>query len=123
MNKNMVLELFDEWNTALMSGDPEQVTDLYAAEAILLPTMSNLVRRNHDEIKDYFVHFCENSPKGTILVSNVRIYGQIAINSGIYEFTFQDGSAVKARFTYVYKKFDRRWLIIEHHSSQLPEIE
>ena len=121
MNKNEVLVIFEEWNNALKSGDPENVANLYAPGAILLPTMSNLVRHDHNEIKDYFVHFIANKPVGAILESNLRDLGEIIINSGIYEFTFQDGSAVKARFTFVYTKVNTRWMIIEHHSSQMPE--
>jgi uncharacterized protein (TIGR02246 family) len=121
MKKNEVLVIFEEWNNALKSGDPENVANLYAPGAILLPTMSNLVRHDHNEIKDYFVHFIANKPVGAILESNLRDLGEIIINSGIYEFTFQDGSAVKARFTFVYTKVNTRWMIIEHHSSQMPE--
>jgi uncharacterized protein (TIGR02246 family) len=87
----------------------------------LLPTVSNKVRHNHEEIEDYFVHFLAKIPSGKIDESNVRIFNDIAINSGVYTFTFADGSAVQARYTYVYKKDDGRWLIKEHHSSQMPE--
>ena len=121
MNKNEVLGLFEEWNNALKTGDPENVANLYAPGAILLPTMSNKVRHNHDEIKDYFVHFVANKPVGEILESNIRDYGQLVINSGIYKFTFQDGLLVRARFTYAYTQVNDRWMIIEHHSSQMPE--
>jgi uncharacterized protein (TIGR02246 family) len=121
MNKNEAFAIFEEWNIALKTGNPENVAKLYAPGAILLPTMSNLVRHDHDEIKDYFVHFIANKPRGAILESNIRDLGEIVINSGIYEFTFQDGSKVKARFTYVYTKVNNRWMIIEHHSSQMPE--
>ena len=121
MNKNEVMALFDEWNDALKTGDPETVANLYAEGAILLPTMSNEVRHDHEEIKDYFVHFMAKNPVGKILEGNVRDFGELVINSGIYEFTFQDGSAVKARFTFAYKLVNDCWMIIEHHSSQMPE--
>ena len=53
--------------------------------------------------------------------SNVRRFGDIAINSGVYTFTFKDGVSVQARFTYVYQWDGERWMIIEHHSSAMPE--
>lgn len=31
------------WNAALQTGDPEKVADMYAEDAILLPTVSNKV--------------------------------------------------------------------------------
>ena len=73
------------------------------------------------EIKDYFTHFLDKDPVGNIDESNIRSYGQLAINSGIYTFTFKDGTSVRARFTFVYYKQVDRWRIIEHHSSQMPE--
>jgi len=121
MKKFDITALFDEWNNALQTGDPEQVAALYATNAILLPTMSNLVRHNHEEIKDYFVHFLQKGPVGVIDESNVRTFGQIAINSGIYTFSFKDKTSVQARFTFVYRRDGERWLIVEHHSSRMPE--
>ena len=113
--------LFEQWNNALQTGDPKNVVSLYASDAILLPTVSNKVRHNHAEIEDYFVHFLAKGPQGKIDESNVRISGDIAINSGIYTFTFKDGTSIQARFTYVYLRNDQGWTIIEHHSSAMPE--
>ena len=121
-----ILGLFDKWNKTLQTGDSAQVAARYAKEGgILVPTASPLVRHNHAEIEDYFVHFLAKHPFGTITESNVRVYGDIAINSGLYTFEL-DGEEedsrveVKARFTYVYKKEGDDWLILEHHSSVLP---
>ncbi|MAH39782.1 MAG: DUF4440 domain-containing protein [Puniceicoccaceae bacterium] len=121
MNNHDIISLFDTWNKALKTGNPKQVTALYAKDAILLPTVSNQVRHNHEEIEDYFVHFLAKMPKGILNESNVRIAGDIAINSGIYTFTFTDGSSVQARFTFVYAQNGTHWEIIEHHSSRMPE--
>ena len=121
MNKSEITALFDQWNSALQTGDPKQVAALYAADAILLPTVSNQVRHNHAEIEDYFAHFLAKGPQGVINESNVRIFGDIAINSGVYTFTFKDGVSVQARFTYVYRWDGQGWLITEHHSSAMPE--
>jgi len=121
MSDSHIAALFEEWNTALQTGEPKNVTALYESNAILLPTISNQVRHNHEEIEDYFIHFLAKGPKGVINESNIRTFGNIAINSGIYTFTFNDGNSVQARFTYVYRWNGQRWLIVEHHSSALPE--
>ncbi|HIC79026.1 MAG TPA: SgcJ/EcaC family oxidoreductase [Sulfurovum sp.] len=120
-----ILGLFDKWNATLQTGDPKQVAAMYAkdGEGVLLPTVSPLVRHNHAEIEDYFVHFLAKNPVGTITESNVRVYGDIAINSGLYTFALDGDESrveVDARFTYVYKKEGDDWLILEHHSSLLP---
>ncbi len=121
MNIHAVAALFDEWNSALQAGDPQKLATLYEDDAILLPTMSKQVRHNTIEIRDYFYHFCAGGPVGKIDESNVRTFGQLAINSGVYTFTYADGSALQARFTFVYRWNGRRWMIVEHHSSQMPE--
>lgn len=116
-----ITSLFDEWNRALQTKDPKKVTGLYEDNSILLPTLSNKVRHNHDEIEHYFVQFLAKGPKGKIDQANIRIFDKIAINSGIYSFSFKDGSTVQARFTFVYRWNGTRWMIQEHHSSQMPE--
>ena len=121
MIKNEITALFNVWNNALQTGDPKKVAALYETNGILLPTVSNKVRHNHEEIEDYFVHFLAKGPVGKIDEANVRTFGQIAINSGVYTFTFKDGAVVQARFTFVYRWNGERWMIVEHHSSQMPE--
>lgn len=117
--------LFDLWNEALRSGNAANVAILYAPDAILLPTVSNQVRHNTSEIADYFAHFLLDKPSGKILESNVRIFGDHAINSGIYEFILspvnKPVSVIQARFTFVYQKTGEEWRIVEHHSSKMPE--
>ena len=121
MSGNNVPSLFEVWNNALQTGDPKKVAELYEPNAILLPTVSNKVRHNHEEIADYFVHFLAKGQEGKVDESNVRTFGDIAINSGVYTFTFKDGSSVQARFSYVYRWNGQDWRIIEHHSSAMPE--
>lgn len=122
MVNNDIISLFEQWNNALKSGDPKQVVSLYETNAVLLPTVSNQVRHNHAEIEDYFVHFLAKQPSGVINESNVRTFGDVAINSGVYTFTLGvDGSEVQARFTYVYRWNGQEWKIVEHHSSAMPE--
>ncbi|MFT4767901.1 MAG: hypothetical protein ACI8RN_001031 [Glaciecola sp.] len=122
MTEANVMKFFQRWNDALATGNPDAVTALYADDAILLPTVSNQVRHNHEEIRDYFVNFLARKPEGTIEEANIRFLADgLAINSGVYTFTFGDESQVTARFTYLYRKIDGEWKIVEHHSSAMPE--
>lgn len=114
--------LFSEWNKALLSGDPDQVVRLYATNAILLPTLSNKPRTNHAEIRDYFAKtFMPRGPSGTIVKAYARVFADIATCSGIFAFTFSDESAAQARKSFVYRWNGEEWLILEHHSSLMPE--
>lgn len=122
LTESEVLGLFDQWNAALATLDPDAVTALYTENGILLPTVSNQVRHNPEEIRDYFVAFLKKSPQGKIDEANVRILSDtLATNSGVYTFTFGDGSTVTARFSYLYVQTDGGWKIMQHHSSAMPE--
>jgi len=121
MTQEQIHSLFDAWNSALQTREPSNMVALYAEDTILLPTISNQVRHNHAEIEDYFVRFLATGPQVSIVESNVRIWGDIAINSGVFTFSFDDGAKVQARYTFVYRKTGDSWKIVEHHSSQMPE--
>ncbi len=118
-----IAHLFELWNDAIRTGDPDRVVELYADDAILLPTVSDRVRHNPGEIRDYFEHFLPKKPAGKIDEANIRVLGDTAINSGLYTFTLASGpvKALRGRFTFVYKRAGDRWLIVEHHSSVMPE--
>jgi uncharacterized protein (TIGR02246 family) len=123
ITKQEVQKLFRKWNDALKTLNTGEVLKLYSPDAILLPTLSGRVRHNHEEIGDYFDLFLKMSPTSRIFEENIRIFDEVAINSGIYVFTvIQMGKSVEmpVRFTFVYKKFGEGWLIVEHHSSAMP---
>ena len=58
-----IAALFDRWNASLATLDPDKMAALYTPEAVLLPTLSNKPRTNHEEIREYFVHFLEKKPQ------------------------------------------------------------
>ena len=94
---------------------------------MLLPTVSNKVCASRLEIKDYFDHFLAAKPQGVINYRQVRLLDDdSAVDAGVYTFTLTnpDGSTrnVQARYTFIYEKRDGRWLIINHHSSAMPEV-
>lgn len=120
--------LFDRWNAALATGNAERVADLYARDGVLLPTVSNQVRASRAEIEDYFSHFLAAKPRGVINYRQVRLLDDdSAVDAGVYTFTLTnpDGGTrkVQARYTFVYEKRDGQWLIINHHSSAMPEAD
>jgi uncharacterized protein (TIGR02246 family) len=117
--------LFTTWNNALATGSAEQVADLYAPDAVLLPTLSNEVRSDRAGIVNYFEHFLLNKPSGTIEREIINVLDEnTAVNAGVYVFTLhKDGqeSKARARFTFLYERIDGKWLIEDHHSSLMPE--
>ncbi|MFF8191802.1 SgcJ/EcaC family oxidoreductase [Streptomyces bobili] len=125
--KKQIASLFDTWNVALRTGDPDKVADLYAKNAVLLPTVSNEVRTDRAGIVDYFEHFLAKKPVGKKVRTIVTVLDDnSAIDTGVYEFTLTDHdtgekSVVEARYTYEYEKRDGTWKIVNHHSSAMPE--
>jgi len=120
MSRKDIAALFNEWNSALASRDADRVIELYEEQGLLLPTLSDKVRSNRMEMKDYFVDFLTGAPQAKINESNIKMSGDLAVNSGVYTFTFSNRPSVKARFTFVYQWNGRRWMIAQHHSSQMP---
>ncbi|AAO28726.1 SgcJ/EcaC family oxidoreductase [Xylella fastidiosa subsp. fastidiosa] len=121
-----VAQLFDRWNAALTTGNPNNVAELYTPDAVLLPTMSNQVRSTPAEILDYFKYFLEFKPHGYINYRKVNLLDKNnALDAGVYTFvlTNKDGSKrnVQARYSFAYTKSDGKWLIVNHHSSAMPE--
>lgn len=119
-----VASLFDRWNDSLKTLDPAKVTANYSGDAVLLPTVSNKPRTNHAEIQDYFVHFLEKKPQGTINSRTIKLGCNTATDMGVYTFKLKDGNATKevqARYTYQYSFENGKWVIEHHHSSAMPE--
>ena len=117
-----IAALFDRWNQALQTGDPAKVVALYAEKSILLPTLSNKPRLSASEKEDYFHHFLENRPSARIDMREIEIGPDMAVDSGIYTFTFaKTGEVVTGRYSFTYKWNGSKWLIVSHHSSLMPE--
>src|SRR2546425_5294271 len=90
------------WADAVNSKDVERILALYDAEAVLWGTVSPTLRDSPAAIREYFKPGA-NRPhlKVALGEQRVRVYGDIAINTGYYTFSdMQDGQPVTipARF-------------------------
>ena len=113
------------WVDGMNSHNAERVVALYDAEAVLWGTRSSALRDTPATVRDYFkiLQTVPSSYKVVLGEQRIRIYGDIAINTGTY--TFSEDRADKpivrpARFSFVYRNRDGRWLIVDHHSSAVP---
>jgi len=122
INEAEVRNLFQLWNSALATLDPDAVAKRYAKDATLLPTVSDIPRTDYDLIKDYFVGFLKKEPQGQIKESYVTIGDNWCQDTGIYEFTMgATGDKVSGRYSFIYVYEDNQWKIAHHHSSVMPE--
>lgn len=117
-----IAALFDRWNQALQTGDARKVVMLYAEKSILLPTLSNKPRLTFAEKEEYFRHFLEKGPSARIDLREIEIGCDMAVDSGLYTFTFaKTGETVGGRYSFTYRWDGLRWSIVSHHSSLMPE--
>ena len=105
--------------------DAAAVLALYDPQAVLWGTRSPTLRDNPTAVRDYFKILDTVPPSYKVVVDQqrIRVYGDVAINTGAYTFSEMrdDKPLVRpARFSFVFRKRDGRWLIVDHHSSAVP---
>jgi uncharacterized protein (TIGR02246 family) len=110
------------WIDAMNSHDPTRVVALYDPEAVLWGTQTPTLRDSPAAIRDYYLVLKTVPPEFKVALGEqrIRIYGDVALNSGTYTFSsVRDSKPITttARFSFVYRNRDGRWLIIVHHSS------
>jgi uncharacterized protein (TIGR02246 family) len=114
-----------KWTELFVDDNPDVILSLYAPDAVLWGTLSPTIRQGPGPLREYFVAAFKALPghKVTFGEQLIRVYGTTAINSGYYTFSFvKDGEtkSIPARYTFVYVKGDKGWLIADHHSSAVP---
>jgi len=112
-----------EWISTFNTRDPARISALYAPDAILWGTVSRTIRTKPEEILEYFIESATRRPDLRMSLGeyHVRVYGDIAINSGYYTSRNPvDGQEVVTpmRFTFTFRRQGGRWMIINHHSSR-----
>jgi uncharacterized protein (TIGR02246 family) len=117
------------WGNTVADGctsDPNKIARLYAKDGVLWGTLSQSIRADAAGIQDYFSGACAKLPKLTVAFRDhhIRVYGDTAIDSGTYVFSFEkDGARAElpARYTFVLVKSGGLWQIVDHHSSAMPQ--
>jgi uncharacterized protein (TIGR02246 family) len=116
-----------KWARTLGQNDPDKVVLLYAPDAVLWGTLSPTVRANRAALRDYFVTAFQILPRLKVTLGEqlIRIYGNTAVNTGSYTFSYsRDGEArtLPARYSFTFVKEGENWLIVDHHSSAMPTL-
>ena len=125
-NVNTEIEMaLTNWLNVLAEGDPVKITDLYLDNGVLLGTVAEEIKQGHTEIQAYFDMFVSKNPIGSIDTFILQNFGDICISDGTYTFELdgEEGgrTSVAARYTYVWKKENNKWMIATHHSSVNPK--
>ncbi len=120
-------EALQAWATAYAAMDGEKSAAVYAPDARLWGTASRAQTVGRDAIRDYFNAGRQNLKSRVVTIGDhaTRIFGNAAVASGHYSFenTRADGSSTTraARFSMAIVNQNGRWVIVDHHSSVLPE--
>ena len=113
------------WAQALGEDDPDKVLPLYSSDAVLWGTLSPKLRSDSAALRDYFVGAFKVLPglKVTFGDQLIRVYGNTAVNTGYYTFSYVQNGESKifpARYSFTYVRNGDRWMIVDHHSSAMP---
>lgn len=120
-----IAQATNDWVAAYDSRNASRLTALYAPDAALWGTISKAIATSPSAIAAYFKNVGD-TPQNRVVMGeqHIRVYGDIGINSGTYTFNNvrPDGSVlpVAARYSMVFRKQGGKWMIVEHHSSRLP---
>ncbi len=125
-DKQDVAAAATKWAEAFSAETPDRIVALYDREAVLWGTLSPKRRDNSEAIRDYMVNAFKALPDHKVSFGDqlIRVYGDTAINTGYYTFTYTKGGESKslpARYSFVYRKRGGQWMIVDHHSSAMPE--
>ena len=114
-----------KWAQTLGENDPDKVVALYATDGVLWGTLSPSVRADRAALRDYFVTAFRVLPNLKVSFGQqlIRVYGQTAVNTGYYTFSYlKDGETktLPARYSFTFVKNGENWIIVDHHSSAMP---
>ncbi len=123
-DEDSIRAAYNDWVKAVTGGSADPVLKLYDDKAVLLATFGPKPFVGHDQLRTYFVKFTALPHlKAETNESIIRIFGDTAVNSGLYTFSYEkNGKTVKvpARFSFTYRKEGDKWKIVDHHSSVVP---
>lgn len=119
-----VMQAGQLWANAINTHNVQKITSLYDGHAFLYATFQNMIN-DQQGMNAYFNKLMTHQNlKVNFINEHIRLYGDTAINSGLYDFSYDENGKhidVPARYTFVYTLTPNGWMIVDHHSSVLPE--
>ncbi|HAT60620.1 MAG TPA: DUF4440 domain-containing protein [Opitutae bacterium] len=111
------------WLDGVNAGEADRLLELYAEGSVLVPTFSEKILNDRVGIEAYFLGLSKRGvsrvtlKEGTLNV--LELANGVFALAGLYDWKFQDGELVKARFTFTVN-VHKASPITHHHSSVLP---
>lgn len=118
--------VISQWAAAFATLDGSKSVAVYAHDARLWGTVAREPAAGLDAIRAYFDSGRQRARSRYVVIGDhaTRVYGTTAVSSGRYDFhtVLLDGTSTirHARFSMTFVHRDRRWQIVDHHSSEVP---
>src|SRR5262249_19775608 len=94
-------------------------------DGVLWGTLSPTVRADRASLRDYFVTAFRVLPNLKVAFGQqlIRVYGNTAVNTGYYTFSYSKDGETKtlpARYSFTFVKNGESGIVVDHPSSALP---
>jgi hypothetical protein len=121
---NEILVATDAWRAAYDSRDAARINAMYGSGAVFWGTTMKSIATSPEGIAEYFKD-AATRPNARVMFTqqNVRVYGDVAFNSGAYTFKdTRDGKDIAnpSRYSMIFHREGKSWILVHHHSSRLP---
>ncbi len=124
-DSEVIVEAMATWAREFSAAKSNSIVSLYAPDASLWGTFSSIIRTTPKSVGDYFYDIFTYANREVVFNDfNIRFYGDTAISSGRYTFSLVRAGqklVIPARYSFTYVRQNDSWLIVEHHSSMMPE--
>lgn len=121
---NELLKALEDWQEAYNSRDPQRLQSLYAPGALITDDEYAAVPLSGAAVPLFFDEMVQRpTARMRWFLGNLQWFGETAVRSGEYESTEQvdcKPNVRPARYSFVYQRFDGRWLIILQHTTLRP---
>ena len=123
--KEDVSAVTSEWGRALGEDDPPTRYCSFMPTMPYWGALPPIVRAERAALRDYFVTAFRVLPSLKVTFGDqlIRVYGNAAVNTGYYTFSYSKDGEVKtlpARYSFTFINNGGHWLIVDHHSSAMP---
>lgn len=114
------------WAEVFTTMDGALSASVYADDARLWGTVAQEPAVGREAIRAYFDGGRQRAKARHVVIGDhaTRVYGTTAVSSGRYDFhsVLLDGTATvrRARFSMTFVQRNGRWVIVDHHSSEVP---
>ena len=117
-------ETIHNWLNTVSKHNSNDIINLYTIDGVLLGTLADEIKKGRERVIEYFNEFVKKKPSGKITSIFTQEHEDFAIVDGTYTFRLindeNEINFLPARFTFVLKNVDGKWLIATHHSSKQP---